>query len=164
MAYNVFRTSSGILRASTYVDNSINVIYNYENISDIPDVIFHYDASGLVNNTDNSYGTVDSGGNVSVWKNQVSTNHAIQISGGIQPTLATDGVNSVNFNGTKYFDFTSTFNLYECTIIFILKPRNIITSISPMQTLLSSDLESRTIVTYLTFGSVGGNLTNETLS
>ena len=127
-----------IFRGSYVGDNSPKVIHNYENISDIPDVIVHYDASGLVTNTDNSFGTVDSGGNVSVWKNQVSTNHAIQVLSAKQPTLVNDGVNSVNFNGTQYMTFTNSFGINTGCIIFIMKPTTTITTSSPTLALLSS--------------------------
>ena len=72
------------------------IVHNYEQITDIPNLLFYYTASGLVTNTSNGYGIVDNSNKVSTLYSQVSPQiNAIQLNGTTQPTLDIDG------NGVK---------------------------------------------------------------
>ena len=154
-----------IFRTPYIEDNTLTIIHNYKKISDIPGVIVHYDASGLEINTDNAYGTVDNNGSISVWKNQANVNHAIQPLSANQAILNNvNGIKSVGLDGTKYFNFTSTFDLNMCTVIFVMKPAVTVNANMTGQWLMSTDNGTRQTMSGLVFGLCSDVSTGETIT
>ena len=135
-------------------------------INSIPDLLCYYDASGLVINTTNSFGSVDSSGYVSSWNNLAPnyiSNTLVQQNSLNQPKLDISGnTQSLFFNGTlsNYFMFTNMFSLYRSTLVLIFKPNTDITSASAGMVLLNSS-SAQTIQCYYGFGNLTGNMVGE---
>lgn len=125
--YKVTTNNSG----TTISQQDISTLY------DIPNILYHFDTTGLVSNNANTFGTVDISNKVSRLNNLVpsSTNHLTQSTSGYQPTLVGSGV---TFNGNgNLFTFDSKFDLYYSTIIIIYNPRLTITTSSLAQHFLA---------------------------
>ena len=142
------------------------IVHNYEQISDIPNAVLYLSASGLATNTTNTYGTVDNSNKISYWNSLITPQiNGVQLTGSNQPTLDIDGngVKSVLFNGSNYFNFSSLFSLGFCTIVMVFKPTNNITAGSTNQAILYTDNGTRSIVSAMFFGETSGAATNETI-
>ena len=120
-------------------------------INSIPDLLCYYDASGLVINTTNSFGSVDSSGYVSSWNNLAPnyiSNTLVQQNSLNQPKLDISGnTQSLFFNGTL-------------SNYFMFKPNTDITSASAGMVLLNSS-SAQTIQCYYGFGNLTGNMVGE---
>ena len=152
-------------KTTTNTETTTITYQQIANVANIPNILFHFDAAGLVSGTANTYGTVDMSNNVSVWNNMVSPNGLSQLAGASQPVLDIDinGIKSVNFNGTSnFFTFANVFSLYRCTILFIFKPTVEITSSSTQQMILGPDV-NQAIDTYFGFGNLSTLMSPECL-
>lgn len=143
------------------------IVHNYEQITDIPNLLFYYTASGLVTNTSNGYGIVDNSNKVSTLYSQVSPQiNAIQLNGTTQPTLDIDGngVKSVLFNGSTFFNFSSVWDIGFSTIVMVFKPSSNIVSGMVGQTIFSVDSGSRSILSGVFLGEASSVGINETIT